>query len=133
MPKTLLTAAMALAAVLAAPLGAHHSSAAYFLLDKEITVTGTVDELVFKAPHAVLRIKVTDDDGNEVLWRAETLPSNLLYHRGWRYNMFTPGETVTITGNPSRDPDIHALELRRLVTADGRVITPNGVDEDAPD
>ncbi len=129
MSKTHLTAAAALLAALAAPALAHHSAAAYFVQDEEITVTGTVDELVFRAPHAVLRFIVTDEDGNEVLWRAETLPSNLLYHRGWRYNMFERGEQVTVTGAPARDPEITMLNLRRIETADGRVITAGGVEE----
>lgn len=129
MSKTRLTAVAALCTALAAPAFGHHSAAAYFVQDEEITVTGKVDELVFRAPHAVLRFIVTDENGNEVLWRAETLPSNLLYHRGWRYNMFAPGEEVTITGSPSRDPEINALNLRRIETADGRVVTPGGVEE----
>lgn len=129
MSKTCLTAAAALLAVLAAPALGHHSAAAYFNLDEEITVTGTVDELVFRAPHAVLRFTVTNEDGEDVLWRAETLPSNLLYHRGWRYNMFEPGEEVTVTGNPARDPDVNGISLSRLETGDGRVVTPGGIEE----
>lgn len=123
------TAAAALTAVLSVPAAAHHSTAAYFNVDEEITVSGRVEELVFRAPHAVLRFIVTNEDGEEELWRAETLPSNLLYHRGWRYNMFDTGEEVTVTGNPSRDPELNAMELRRVVTGDGRIITAEGVEE----
>ena len=130
--KTLSAAAAALMISFAAPAFAHHSAAAYFDLKQEITVTGTVDEFIFRAPHAVLRFKVKNDDGTEELWRAETLPANLLFHHGWRYNMFKVGEEVTITGNPARDRDIKAMELRKIVTGDGRVITPAGVQAGAP-
>jgi len=122
--KTGLAAIAALTITLAAPAMAHHSAAAYFDLDKEITVKGKVEKFVFKAPHAVLRFVVTNEDGEEELWRAQTLPSNLLYHRGWRYNMFEPGETVTITGSPSKDPEVNALELRKIVRENGEVVTP---------
>lgn len=127
MPRIRFTAAVLLAAF-AMPGHGHHSTEAYFNVDEEVTVTGRVEELVFRAPHAVLRFVVTTEDGEDVLWRAETLPSNLLYHRGWRYNMFESGEEVTVTGHPARDTEINALELSRLVTGDGRTVTPGGVE-----
>lgn len=115
--------------IAAAPAVGHHSAAAYFELGEEVTVTGSVEELVFSAPHAVLRFTVTNENGEQELWRAETLPSNLLYHRGWRYNMFEEGEEITVTGNPSRDSSLHALNLRSVTTSDGRIITAAGVEE----
>lgn len=122
--KTVLAAAAALVIAGAVPVMAHHSAAAYFNLDEEITVEGQVEKFVFKAPHAVLRFVVTNENGEEELWRAQTLPSNLLYHRGWRYNMFEPGETITVTGSPAKDPEVNALELRKIVRENGEVITP---------
>lgn len=126
MPRFLLaaTAAFFLAFAAAAPASAHHAAAPYFDLDSEITVEGVVDEFVFKAPHAVLKFIVVNENGEEELWRAQTLPANLLFRRGWRYNMFSKGEKITVTGHPSKDPERHAVELQRLVTEDGTVHDP---------
>jgi DNA/RNA endonuclease YhcR with UshA esterase domain len=123
--KTLLAGIATLMIAGTVPVMAHHSAAAYFELDKEITVKGTVEKFVFRAPHAVLRFTVTNENGEEELWRAQTLPSNLLYHRGWRHDMFDEGETVTITGNPSKDPEVNALEVRKIVRENGDVVTPD--------
>lgn len=105
---------------------AHHSTAAYFDVNSEITVEGVVDEFVFKAPHAVLKFIVTNEDGEDELWRAETLPAALLFRKGWRFNMFEEGEKITVTGNPSKDPDRHAIEVGAIVKSDGSVYKPFG-------
>lgn len=119
----LMTAAFVLAPHMAQ---AHHSTAAYFDVNSEITVEGVVDEFVFKAPHAVLKFIVTNENGEDELWRAETLPAALLFRNGWRFNMFEKGETVTVTGNPSKDPDRHAVEVGVIVKEDGSAHTPFG-------
>jgi hypothetical protein len=127
--KTVLAAAFALAATAAAtavvgPAVAHHSGAVYFDMNSQITVEGVVDEFVFKAPHAVLKFIVVNKDGEQELWRAETLPANLLFRRGWRFNMFEKGEKIKVTGNPAKEADRHALELQAVVADDGTVYKP---------
>ena len=116
--------ALALVALTATPAAAHHSTAAYFDVNSQITVEGTVEEFVFKAPHAVLKFMVTNKDGQEELWRGETLPANLLFRKGWRYNMFEVGERITVTGMPAKDPERHALEVQKIVTEDGTEYSP---------
>ena len=116
--------ALGLVALTASPAAAHHSTAAYFDVNSQITVEGTVEEFVFKAPHAVLKFMVTNKDGQEELWRGETLPATLLFRKGWRFNMFQVGERITVTGMPSKDPERHALEVQKIVTEDGTVYSP---------
>lgn len=108
----------------AGPAAAHHSGAVYFDMNSQITVEGVVDEFVFKAPHAVLKFIVVNDQGEQELWRAETLPANLLFRRGWRFNMFEKGEKIKVTGNPAKEADRHALEVQEIVAGDGTVYKP---------
>lgn len=126
MKRFAIPAVLGLAALCAPPAVAHHSTAAYFDVNSQVTVEGVVEEFVFKAPHAVLKFMVTNKDGQEELWRGETLPATLLFRKGWRFNMFTVGERITVTGMPAKDPDRHALEVQKIVTEDGKVYSPFG-------
>jgi hypothetical protein len=106
------------------PASAHHSAAAYFDLNSQITVEGVVDEFVFKAPHAVLKFIVVNDQGEQELWRAETLPANLLFRKGWRFNMFEKGEKIKVTGHPAKEVDRHSVDVQEIVAGDGTVYNP---------
>lgn len=63
-----LAAAMALA--VSSPAWPHHSHA-MFDHDKEVTVTGTVSEWVFRNPHVFLYVDVKTDSGETVKWSVE--------------------------------------------------------------
>jgi Family of unknown function (DUF6152) len=109
---------------MATPVVAHHSVVAYFDMKQDLALKGEVDEWVFKAPHAVLKFVVKNDQGEAELWRAETLPSNLLFRKGWRFNTLKPGDPVTVYGHPSLDPSRHAMVLSKIVLGDGQELNP---------
>ena len=82
---------------------AHHADTNYDR-SKEITLVGTVTEFKFVNPHPHIYFQVKDESGTLVDWIAETgAPPARMYNSGWKANALKPGDTVTITGNPSKD------------------------------
>ncbi|MDH3419041.1 MAG: DUF6152 family protein [Gammaproteobacteria bacterium] len=103
------------------PVNAHHSVAAGFDLDTEISVTGTIVEMEFINPHARLFLEVQDDNGAVETWTAWFTSANNLMRRGWRPTDLPVGETVTVTGFPARDGSPQTYGGETLL-ADGRTL-----------
>lgn len=118
--KSLLAVA---AAVALAPVAAqaHHSFAAFFDPEKNVTVTGTVTEFRFTNPHGMIAINVKKPDGSIVQWRAETNAPVVLVQRGWSRDSIKPGMVITIDGWPSRDGRNY-LRMRAVKDANGKII-----------
>jgi Family of unknown function (DUF6152) len=53
---------------LAMPVAAHHSFAVFFDDSRQIKVTGTVQEFMFRNPHGVIRFAVPDAAGAQLIW-----------------------------------------------------------------
>ena len=84
------------------PLLAHHGTGASYDSTKEVTLTGTVTDFVWKNPHAQIYFDVKGQDGKLVSWSAELNSPGVLAREGWKRNMFKPGDELTITVNPSK-------------------------------
>jgi hypothetical protein len=119
-----LLAAGLLAAGLAA---AHHGPGAYDR-SRTITVTGVVTRFEFVNPHVLIYI-AADDDGATVEWSGELTSPNRLARMGgpvsWHKDLLQPGDTVTLTGNPTHN-GAPALLLSRVEDGDGNVLTSSG-------
>lgn len=102
---------------------AHHSFAAEFDYDLTGSITGEVIEVLFVNPHARYFIAVTDADGNEVIWDAQTRSTSALTRVGWTKDTIELGEIVTLEGNLGRD-NTRKLWIREVVKQDGSVIYP---------
>jgi hypothetical protein len=116
-----LLAPIAAAAVLtASPVAAHHSFAAGYDGDKQITLTGTVVGLEWTNPHIHFTIDVEGDDGAVTRWRFEGYPPNMLVRQGWkREETLKAGDTVTVFGWEARsEPNLAAA--RHVTLVDGR-------------
>jgi len=108
----------------------HHSFPVHFVPDGEVTVTGVVTSFRFANPHGVLEFAVADDDGEEVMWRAETNSPSILRRRGWTKDSLQPGQEVTVIGWPARK-DEHYMRIRSVTFADGSVLaTQPGINLD---
>jgi hypothetical protein len=92
----------ALALLTAAPAFAHHSGAPY---DRRITasIQGEVIEWRWSNPHAWLKIRAPDKDGNMAEWAFEAMPATILSRQGWKRSTFQAGDKVTVRYNPIRD------------------------------
>src|ERR1700722_5596366 len=127
-----ITAFAALAAAFAllmpvAPAFAHHSFAAEFDGNKQITLTGVVTKVDWVNPHAYIYVDVKGDDGAVVNWAIETGAPNVLYRQGWRKDDLKTGDTVTLQAFVAKDGTQTAAG-RSVKFQDGRNLfagTPN--------
>ena len=81
---------------------AHHSNAG-FDRDNPITLTGTVTTYLFTNPHTLIGFDVKDEKGAVTHWTLEAGPPHRMYKSGWTRNSLKPGDTITVTGDPSKD------------------------------
>jgi len=95
-----LAAAMALS--VAPPALSHHSHA-MFDHSKELTVTGTVTEFVFRNPHVFLYIDATNEKGEKVNYWVEMSNLPNMIRRGIGQSTFKPGDKVTVHLHPLKD------------------------------
>jgi len=108
-------------AVGAAPVFAHHSFAAEFDGNKQITLTGVVTKVDWVNPHAYIYVDVKGDDGNVVNWGIETGAPNALYRAGWRKDDLKAGDTVTFTAFLAKDGS-HTAAAKEVKLPDGRKV-----------
>ena len=76
---------------------AHHGTAGRYE-DQLSEISGTVIQLMFINPHALLAVEVEDEAGNPVRWMAEFNNPPLMATEGWHKNILKPGDRVTIRG-----------------------------------
>jgi Family of unknown function (DUF6152) len=100
---------------------AHHSFAAFFDHEKDISVHGKVTEFHFANPHGMIAIEVTNPDGTKTVWKGETNSPSAMLRRGWTKNSVKVGDTVTIDGWPARD-GARYVRIRELKGADGKPV-----------
>jgi hypothetical protein len=120
--RKLLAGVLGGAALVAAPVFAHHS-AVMFDDTKEITVTGTVKEFQYTNPHSWLLVDVKNADGTVTTWGFEAEGPSTLTRAGIRKSDFTAGTEITITGNPMRDGRPAAAWIRAK-RGDGKDFDP---------
>ena len=99
--KTLITLSAGLF-VASSQANAHHSFAASFV-DTEIVREGVVARYIFKNPHVLFYMTVTDDDDQETEWMVEGSAATSLRSAGWSSESIQLGEHVRITGRAGRD------------------------------
>ena len=104
------------------PLFAHHGTAEYDNT-KTVSLQGTVKQLQYLNPHALIFFDVKDDKGQTTEWTAELQSPNLLRRRGWSRSTLKPGDQVVITGHPVKN-GAKAMSGQKVVFTDGRE-TPN--------
>ena len=103
------------------PVSAHHSIAAGFDMQADISITGTITTMEFINPHARLFLEVEERNGETETWTVWFTSGNNLMRRGWRPTDLPVGETVTVTGFPARDgsPQTYGGET---ILGDGRTL-----------
>jgi hypothetical protein len=116
------TLVLAAAVMLTAATAAftHHSVSGQFDTTKSVTVTGVITRVDWINPHIYLFVDGKDASGAAGQWAMETVPTAMARKAKLTKDMLAgkQGETVTITGHPSRDGRKSAWVLK-ITYADG--------------
>ena len=111
--------------VVAASLGgaqayAHHSFAATYLEDKNVTIEGDIVQFLFRNPHSWVHVEVTTPAGEVQRWAIEWGGSGQLAGQGVTRTTLKVGDTVVVSGDPSRTPGDYKMKMNSLRrTSDG--------------
>jgi uncharacterized protein DUF6152 len=117
----------------ALPAVAHHSVAAEYDFEKPIEFTGTLKQMEWINPHAMLHLEVTNSDGSKTVWLFQTTGAAALRQRGLArasQGGLTVGQTYAISGYAAKNGKSQGF-IKTLKMPDGKVITmwfgdPNG-------
>lgn len=118
------------AALFALPAAAHHSAAVLYLLDRQITVEGTVTRFEMGNPHARIFLTVKAADGTEAQWMAEGGSRTVLARLGWTGDEVKPGDAIKIIGNPSRNGS-NVVHWQTLVLPTGKELWGEDIPEES--
>jgi hypothetical protein len=100
---------------------AHHSFAAQYDANQQITLKGTITKVEWMNPHAYFYVDVPDETGKVVNWAVEGGAPNVLYREGWKPTSLKQGDKVTILGSRARNGSnlVNALSFQ---LPDGRCV-----------
>ena len=112
--KSRLAALVASVLGIAAAAQAHHSFTATYFEDRTIEIEGKLLQFMFRNPHSFVHVEAPDDEGNLQRWAVEWGGAGQLSGQGVTNQTLRPGDVVTITGNPGRDPKDHRVRMLYL-------------------
>ena len=124
---------LAVAAVgvsLSAPMWAHHSFAAEFDGKKVVRLLGTVSEMEWVNPHAVIHLAVKNADGSTTDWAIEGNTPNSLLRAGLTKKSLAPGTALAVQGYQAKSGENKA-SASIILLKDGRKLEVGGRDAGA--
>ena len=101
---------------------AHHSWSAEYDLARSTYIDGTVSRVLLRNPHSALVLNVEAENGRQEQWTVEWASPQRLRERGVTQQTLRSGDTVFVTGNPHRDPEVRSVRATSVRDADGREI-----------
>ena len=118
-----LAVCMALLALAPAAI-AHHGTANYDT-SKSITVKGVATGFDFVNPHVQIFWEAKDDSGTVQKWQGELTSPNRLTRAGWTKSSIKPGDTITISGYPTKSGS-NEIWIQKVVLGTGEEL-PTGL------
>lgn len=103
--------------IVAAPILAHHGTAA-FDTAKMVTVKGNITDFQYLNPHAQVYFEAPNEKGEMEKWQGELTAPNKLGRAGWSKYTLKPGDHVEVSGYPAKASP-HTLWIRKLIGPDG--------------
>ena len=118
MRRILFAAAAMLIAATAAY--AHHSYAATYDVNREVTLTGNIVQFVYRNPHSFVHVTTKGENGETERWAVEWSGTTQLGNSGVTKETLKVGDAVVIQARPSRvQGEFRALMLKLKRTSDG--------------
>ena len=118
----ILPGGIALLAVVAVPVLAHHAFGAEFDRNKPVRLQGRVVKLEWVNPHAWIHLEIEKEDGTREVWAVEGGTPNVLLRRGLRRDCLTPGTEIIVDGYQAKDHSLKRANGRDVTFTDGSKI-----------
>ncbi len=93
---------------------AHHSFAATYLEDQEMTIEGELVQFLYRNPHSFVHVMAPDSNKEMQRWAVEWGGGGQLGSQGVTRDTLKPGDHVVITGSPGRSAADHRLRMKTL-------------------
>jgi hypothetical protein len=113
----------------AAPLFAHHGRGSTYDSQKQVSLKGTVAEVLWRNPHIGILLDVKDDSGNVVRWAIEHSNISTLARQGYGRTTLKAGQEVTAVVNPGSGGTPVGLCIK-FILPDGKEIFQRGAGVD---
>jgi hypothetical protein len=94
---------------------AHHSFSLDYFEERSTTIEGSVEEFLYRNPHAILKVRVTDAQGTALSYAAEWAGAGRLGRLGITAETLKPGDIVRIVGAPGRIESENRIHLKQIV------------------
>jgi hypothetical protein len=105
----------------AVPVYAHHSFAAEFDANKQVTLKGAVTKVEWGNPHIWVYLDVKDDQGTLQHWQCEGGAPNTLTRNGWSRESLKADSQIIIDGFLAKDGS-KTCNMRTVMLPDGRSV-----------
>jgi Family of unknown function (DUF6152) len=109
-----------LVALISTPALAHHGRGATYA-KTEVSLKGTVKEVLWRNPHIAIFLDVKDNNGKVTTWAIEHSNVSQLARLGYSKTTLRPGMEVTAVVNPGSKGDPIGL-CQKIILADGKEI-----------
>ena len=93
---------------------AHHSFAATYNVNSQITLEGELVQFAFRNPHSFVHIEAPDEYGDIQRWAIEWSAAGNLAQQGVERQTLNVGDQVVVTGRPSRTPGEYRVQMLTL-------------------
>ena len=101
---------------------AHHSFAAEFSYELFGTQQGEVVEVHYVNPHTRVFVAVTNEDGEEEIWDAQTHAISVLLRSGWLRDTVKVGDRLVLEGFLGLE-NSRKLWIAKMTLENGQVLT----------
>jgi hypothetical protein len=115
--------------MVASALFAHHGRGATYDMKQQVTLKGTVTEVLWRNPHIAILIDVKDSKGSVVTWTIEHSNITTLTRQGYGRMTLRPGQEVTAIVNPGSDGSSIGL-CHKIILPEGKEIFQRGTGVD---
>jgi len=109
-------------ALLSSGASAHHSSAGIFDRSRTQEIEGTITEVLWRNPHILFTIEVTNEDTGTQLWEVETTSVSVVSRTGLTQDLIEVGSYVKVAGSAAVRADHRAVWATNMLLPNNQEI-----------